>query len=639
MDKKIIIFIFFFTACINLNAQKISIDSLKQVVSLNNKDTNTVIAFRMLAGLVVHQNQQEAINYAKRGVDLGKQLDWDKGIAGCYLNIAVAFGFASQFDSAFVYQDSALVYAYKVGEPKRLALLYLNKADLYMQLHIFDKSLQYCDSSSIYAELANSDDRRARIFQTIGSVYYYQELYDKSIEYYTKSLDLYNTINNLAMSSIVISNLSNIYKKQKKYDEALSSLNKAIKIGDSINDLNNMSMHYSNMGDVYFEMGKFGNAERYYLQAMEFSKEQSDSNDLARLNAQLADVNLNLNNISEAIRFASIGYGIANRNKYLEQEQNSSGVLGKAFYRNGDYKLAYEYFNIHKTINDSINKQRFNADIVAMQTRFDVTQKEKDIAEKVKDIQLLNDRSTAQQESLRRKNIINYLLFAAIILVGFSAFTIYNRYKLKQRLKEVQLRNNIAADLHDDIGSTLSSIRMYSDIVNDQIKDKTPDATILLSKISNNSKEMIDNMSDIVWAIKPSNDVFENINNRMFNFATELCNAKGIELNMQRQPELDAIKIDMEERRDLYLIFKESVNNAVKYSEAACLIINFNKDNGGLSMNISDNGNGFDINTKSFVKGGNGLENMKRRAEAHNWKLTIKSETGKGTDVDLNMRP
>ncbi len=615
-------------SCIPGITQKINTDSLRNVVSLNVKDTNTVVAYRMLAGLVVHQDQQEALEFARKGVELGKEISWNKGIAGCYLNISVAYGFAAKFDSSLIFQDSALIYAYKEKEPKRLALIYLNKADIYMQLRIFDKALQYCDSSSVYAEIANNDDRKARIFQTIGSIYYYQELYDKSVEYYNKALVLYNKINNMAMASIVINNLANIYKHQKNYDLALKNLFSAINIGDSINDLNNMSMYHGNIGDVYMEQNKYTEAERYYSMGLKFALGQRDSNDIARNYSQLADVNLSLNKPELSIPFATNAYNIAKRNLYNEHIASSSNILSRAYYKKGDYKMAFDFLEKNRIVNDTLNKQQFNADIIAMQTRFDVTQKEKTI-------QLLNENAAIQEQLIKRKNSLNYILIAGFILLAISAFTIYNRYTLKQQLKEFQLRNSIAADLHDDIGSTLSSIRMYSDIVNEKIKEQHPDASSLLSIMSESSREMIDNMSDIVWAIKPSNDSFENIADRMFNFASGLCNTHKIELQMPVFKELENIKIGMEERRDLYLIFKEALNNAVKYATATQININFSRSKDILLMSIKDNGIGFDPDSKRDRSGGNGLKNMKERAALHNWKLNINSAADKGTEIKL----
>ncbi len=222
------------------------------------------------------------------------------------------------------------------------------------------------------------------------------------------------------------------------------------------------------------------------------------------------------------------------------------------------------------------------------------------------------------------------LVITTTIIIAYSIY----KYRINQLIKINSIRNKIAGDLHDDIGSTLSSISMYSEIINAQLKEKAPESTNLLNKISENSKEMISNMSDIVWAIKPSNDSFKNIENRMFNFASELCNAKGIELKMEPNIELEHLKIPMEYRRDLYLIFKEAVNNTAKYSGCTRLSIQFNKQSNQLQMIISDNGKGFDT---SIVQNGNGLGNMKRRAEAHGWVLEIFSKQAKGVEVRLSM--
>ena len=232
-------------------------------------------------------------------------------------------------------------------------------------------------------------------------------------------------------------------------------------------------MYYSNIGDVYTETNKFSEAEKYYTKALKFALEQSDSNDIARNYTQLADVSLSLKRPAQSIEYAIYSYNIAQRNQYNEHIENSSEMLSKAYYQIGDYKNAYNFFEINRMVNDTMNKQQFNADIIAMQTRFDVTQKEKTI-------QLLNENAMIQEQLIKRKNSLNYILLAGFILLGFSAFAFYNRYKLKQELKQVHLRNLIAADLHDDIGSTLSSIRMLSDIVSDKIKGDHADAADLL---------------------------------------------------------------------------------------------------------------------------------------------------------------
>ncbi len=217
--------------------------------------------------------------------------------------------------------------------------------------------------------------------------------------------------------------------------------------------------------------------------------------------------------------------------------------------------------------------------------------------------------------------------------VGCGIYVLY-RYRMNQMLKLQQVRNKIASDLHDDVGSTLSSISMYSEIVSGQVKDTHPQSTLLLDKISSNSREMIENMSDIVWMIKPGNDDFKNIENRMLNFANELCVPAAINFDFTADAAITGIKLPMQQRRDLYLIFKEAVNNAVKYSGCHSIHASIRQQNNSLEMRVSDDGNGFD---PAAASQGNGLDNMQKRAAANNGQLTIRSSPGGGTEIVAAM--
>jgi signal transduction histidine kinase len=199
----------------------------------------------------------------------------------------------------------------------------------------------------------------------------------------------------------------------------------------------------------------------------------------------------------------------------------------------------------------------------------------------------------------------------------------------------MRIRNKIARDLHDDLGATLSSISIMSELVNQQVKDQSPQASSLLEKIGSSSRKMIESVNDMVWAINPQNDNFENIIKRMRTFASEILGAKDIAFHFDFDKNLLQSKLKMEMRRNLYLIFKEAVNNVAKYSQAAnAFVMIWNKEN-NLKMTIRDDGSGFEIKT---IKAGNGLLNMQQRAELMKAKLNLESIPGKGTIVELEFK-
>lgn len=224
--------------------------------------------------------------------------------------------------------------------------------------------------------------------------------------------------------------------------------------------------------------------------------------------------------------------------------------------------------------------------------------------------------------------------FAILILLGIMGVYAFSRYRLRKSLELEKLRTRIATDLHDDIGATLSSISMYSESLKGQVKDTHPHLETILEKMGTNSREMVAGMSDIVWAINPLNDTAEKLLQRMESYAFDICASREIRLDFQYDDPLQQIQLPLEIRKNIYLIFKEAVNNAVKYSEASLLQINVRWKEKQIHMDIHDNGKGFD---PIQPRQGNGLTNMRFRAEEIGGQLQVISNYESGTRVILSV--
>jgi len=222
------------------------------------------------------------------------------------------------------------------------------------------------------------------------------------------------------------------------------------------------------------------------------------------------------------------------------------------------------------------------------------------------------------------------LLLAVFALMLFLVFMFYRK---QQRKRLEKIRNRIATDLHDDMGSTLSSIRIFSDVAKKQIEEK-PETVQLLDRISNNATSLSENMQDIIWTIRSDNDTLEDLVSRMREFGLRVCDAKNIRFKIIVSQSFKASKLTLEQRRNLYLIFKESLNNAVKYAEASQIDLHLNLKSRFLKMELSDNGKGFDLDK---IKRGNGLNNLEKRAKEIGGQIDIKSDPGKGTCINLMM--
>lgn len=222
--------------------------------------------------------------------------------------------------------------------------------------------------------------------------------------------------------------------------------------------------------------------------------------------------------------------------------------------------------------------------------------------------------------------------FRGMIMAGVAlVFYLLYRYRLQQLRRLQRVRNNIASDLHDDIGSTLNSISIYSEVAKQQAGKPIP----ALHLIGEHSRKIVESMSDIVWTINPENDSFEKIIIRMRSFAHQLLKAKGIEYTFEANERLDAVKLPMQVRKNFYMVFKEAVNNLVKYSGATRVAIDLKEEDGAILLRIRDNGKGILVSPETM---GNGLMNMRRRAAEIRADLKIESEKDLGTGVEMKLK-
>ena len=222
-----------------------------------------------------------------------------------------------------------------------------------------------------------------------------------------------------------------------------------------------------------------------------------------------------------------------------------------------------------------------------------------------------------------------FRVLIGLAIIGIIYF-VY-KYRLKQALKLHAIRNSIARDLHDEIGSNLSNISIFSEVAQQQ-NGTAAETEPILKKINEYARVSMTSMSDIVWMINARNDSFENIITRMRSLAAEIFEAKNYTLHLNFDERLNELSLNMEQRKNFYLIYKEAINNVAKYASCKNVWISLQKDGNNIRLEVKDDGVGFSVNTHHK---GNGLYNMEKRAETLNGKLKIESKKDDGTTVEL----
>jgi signal transduction histidine kinase len=224
------------------------------------------------------------------------------------------------------------------------------------------------------------------------------------------------------------------------------------------------------------------------------------------------------------------------------------------------------------------------------------------------------------------------------MVMGVVVSALY-RYRLA-RLRELErVRMRIATDLHDDIGASLSEMAILSEVVKRQIGAAHHESATRLTEMAERARELVDSMSDIVWSIDPRRDNLKNLVARIRQFASSVLDAKRIAWEFQTPLELEGVKLTPEQRRHVYLIFKEAISNIVRHAECASVSLALTLTNNRLVAEVRDDGCGFRQSELDESSGerrrGQGLGSMQARAIQLGGQLTVDSAPSQGTRLRL----
>ena len=225
-----------------------------------------------------------------------------------------------------------------------------------------------------------------------------------------------------------------------------------------------------------------------------------------------------------------------------------------------------------------------------------------------------------------------WFVSSVLLLVGVI-ITLIIYFRVKHLLDIERLRIKLAADLHDNIGSSLTEISILSEVISKKIKTEDEGIRKSLNMISNSSRNLIDNMSDIVWLVNPKRDSLYDLILRLRDTYSELSSYTSISFRSENIKSLEKVSLPMEKRQHLYLIFKEAINNCITHSECSEITLDASVKGSKLLMTLKDNGIGF--SPEIISNGGNGLSNIKERAKTIGGNLNIESNLNQGTTVQF----
>lgn len=674
------------------------LDSL--LISLQKEKTGTGKASLLVnisQQFLQEQDLTSAKKYATDAIATAAALGNAKNIEAAYLNDAhvssmqgIMFLNQGNFPAALNHFLAALKVFEKYRSVKAIAGSNLNLGQVYYARKNFEPAMKcFSTALELFRELKDKNGI-AGTYNDIGLVHEGRKEDDEAIKFYKLAIDTYNEAGNKWATIDRYFNIGFFYEDRGNYAEALKYHGEALELSKTLGIKKGMAAAYSNIASVYNNKEEYEEASKNYLLALDLYRQLNDKEGVGVTNTNMANLYINQKDYGRAKKFLADALPAALELGSIEGSKMIYQMMITVDSVTGNWEEALRHHRLYILYRDSATGEEASGKMIKAQMQYDFDKKEEALkynqlltAERLKrqtllsqqqqqtiqlrenelalannerklqqlqleknnaeeairrreaeknmeQLVLLQKEKDIQQLQLKKQHQQKYYLVALMSLFLLLAFFVYLAFKTKHRLRIQTLRNKIASDLHDEVGSTLSSISIFSEAARQQLKEPMP----VLETIGESSRKTLDAISDIVWAINPENDDFEKIILRMKNFAYNLLGAKNIDFEFIVDEEAAKMQLPMETRKNLYLVFKEATNNLVKHSGADKVLFAITKQKPGIVMVIKDNGKGFSVGD---TLQGNGLLNMRKRSEASDGKLTIDSNPGAGTSIELTI--
>ncbi len=573
-------------------------------------------------------NYDSSLFFYRRGLLTAMTANHPEEVVGAYQGFAENFTNLSLRDSAQFYLEKAILLAREKKLYAQEARAYSNLGNVYSQANNLKESLSHhIKAADIYDSLLNDPVGFSTALSNIANVHYLLGNHDKALEYIRQSNPIAQAVSFFRGIAYNHRLAGRIYRQKKEPEKALKEYQLAHTLYNRSGDKFNMSEVSNNIGNLYYDLGDFQKAMTEYKRSLGLAKEIGVKSLSAYNYSALGYTYYSLKQWKNASNYMDSTRILALEIKHSILLRDAYEVLAEIEKEQHQYKNALAYREKYIDISDSLRSAENRSVIEEMEAKY---QNDKKNAA----IELLRKDQEIKEASIARKEIIQTGTVVSLVAVIIIAVLLLNRYRLlnktKRQIEIERMRNQIARDLHDDIGSTLSSINIISQLALKE--EKQGNLSPHFQRIYDHSGRIMESMADIVWSIQPGNDSMEKVAAKMKEFCGEILEPVDIVYSFENVELLSGMTLNIESRKNLFLIFKEIINNAAKYSEATALKILFSKNHTGWTMDISDNGKGFD---PQFARSGNGIINIKKRAEAMHATLKFFCGPGEGTRIVL----
>jgi len=660
-------------------AQSSAIDSLKKIISPHANTLEERTAMTRLGILLARSDMNQAKNYLYATIKLSSKANDLTNQSASFSQLANIYMVSGQSDSCRYFLEkikalaiqnpkenlvglklklnynstSGLLYknegnykaalpffleAFKVASKidgatgiESMAGQALNIGNNYVRLADYKKALTYhFKALDLFVKIHNQRGE-SFCYQSIATDLIEQKLFPQALKYALKSKELKVIINDKRGVSSANGALGVIYRGLKKYDQALSQFNAALEVVREMKLTLEETSILTEIGNTYIEMNDSKTAMEYLAKAKAVAVKYNDNASVTAIDGRMTYLQSGYQEKKQA-ELKLLGAIDASVKKGDKQaEVDNYKYLAKLYKDEKDFEKALDYNEKYHTEHNNVQNSQLTFQLKKLEEQFTVERKEKEI-------QLLKKDQKINKTYLEKQKALKYSAIIVGVLLLCMVFAVSYRGRMIQRAKSIialeKMQADIARDLHDDIGSRLTNIQFLTEMSRNPSFAKNSGRDYI-TEIREEILASTEALDEIVWNMKAVPAEEDALPVRMRRYVGQVFDNQEIVYELNMPIENAVIKLSHEQQRDLFLMFKEVLNNIRKHAKAEKVSIELNGNKENVMLNISDNGIGFTGET--ITKGRNGLQNIKSRVEKWNGKLTMTSALNEGTSTFITL--
>jgi signal transduction histidine kinase len=605
-----------------------------------------------ILGLTFHQRAQytlitnkldETIRYLNKALGFYSETNHTLYVAG----VANELGFVQEKKGLYTEATAAYLKAVRLFEriesEKELANTLNNLAIVYYRLNEKEECLRRFKQCLAIQQRIGDVKRMAATAGNIVTVYTPINL-DSALHYQNIALEYAKRSGLLPAQAQAYQNQAALLKRANRFEEALESEKNAIALLEQIGDQGKLAARYTQVADIYRQMQDSVKAATWYGKAEQLARQLNQKPLLQDVFLAKSNFYKSWNDFPSAYEYLRLFQTY--KDSILDETTKASISELQIQYETEKKDLQLAQLEAEQKqkeleidrqkkqleINALLNAQKDNEITLLRQegeiqrtnlVKIRLEQKNQELVNKTntqslalarQKVSLLKKDQLLKEKQLQRERSIRWTIGMGGLTILLVSFLVFSRMQLKRRIMHqnalFEVRNNIAKDLHDEIGSTLTSINILS-VISEKSLAQAPEKTQhMLEQISAQSRAIQQKMSDIVWAIRPDSEKIEALSARMREFAAKTLEPKGISIQFDVEETMMAKSLSLESRKEVLLIFKEAIHNIIKHAGATQVSVRWVRTTNRYLLDIADNGTW----KGSPESTGTGLRSMRERA-------------------------